>query len=268
MARPIQNPLQQTPARPRAFTLIELLVVIAVMSLLTAIMLPSYAKAREEARRTICLANMKNVGQGLFAYGVDARDRGPLVMLPVDGFSERTLISSATIRQPVNMGHLVPRHLSESRALICPSQKRFNHSTRHDQLFNDWIDSSYVYAVHIPAGEAPYLGTLRHLALSSDNFVTHRETGAGIGRYAHRIGYNVLYTDGSVSWYKDPEEKIWQRNVQWDDETDEVTYDSIYPPRPIQSAQPAKHNYYAREFDVFRVWYAFCYNKPVKFYYR
>lgn len=64
--------------RRNAFTLIELLVVIAIISILAAILFPVFARARENARRSSCMSNLKQVGLGVMMYVQDYDETYPL----------------------------------------------------------------------------------------------------------------------------------------------------------------------------------------------
>lgn len=61
----------------KAFTLIELLVVIAIIAILAAILFPVFAQAKEAAKKTACLSNMKQQGLGAMMYAGDVDDALP-----------------------------------------------------------------------------------------------------------------------------------------------------------------------------------------------
>ena len=60
------------------FTLIELLVVIAIIAILAAILFPVFAQAREKARQTSCLSNLKQMGNALMMYVQDYDETLPM----------------------------------------------------------------------------------------------------------------------------------------------------------------------------------------------
>jgi prepilin-type N-terminal cleavage/methylation domain-containing protein/prepilin-type processing-associated H-X9-DG protein len=73
-----QNTLIHPQAGNRGFTLIELLVVISIIAILSAILFPVFSRARENARRTACLSNMKQLGMAFLQYTQDFDEQLPL----------------------------------------------------------------------------------------------------------------------------------------------------------------------------------------------
>jgi len=68
--------------RNRGFTLIELLVVVAIIALLIAILLPSLNKARDQAKKTQCMANLKGHGATINIYAAQYKDQLPVSGVP------------------------------------------------------------------------------------------------------------------------------------------------------------------------------------------
>ena len=73
------------PQRKSAFTLIELLVVIAIIAILAAILFPVFARARENARRSSCQSNLKQIGLGILQYVQDYDEKLPFACQDAGG---------------------------------------------------------------------------------------------------------------------------------------------------------------------------------------
>ncbi|MDR3709219.1 MAG: DUF1559 domain-containing protein [Capsulimonadaceae bacterium] len=70
------------------FTLIELLVVIAIIAILAAILFPVFATAREKARQSTCLSNLKQLGLAMSQYTTDYDETFPMLTYSVSPYTE------------------------------------------------------------------------------------------------------------------------------------------------------------------------------------
>lgn len=93
----------------KAFTLIELLVVIAIIAILAAILFPVFARARENARRSSCQSNLKQIGFGVLQYVQDYDEVMPRV--DDDGAA------------PLWMDNIYP-YIKSYQVFKCPSDSR------------------------------------------------------------------------------------------------------------------------------------------------
>jgi prepilin-type N-terminal cleavage/methylation domain-containing protein len=66
------------------FTLIEVLVVVAIIALLISILLPSLSRARELARTTLCVSNLKNLPQAVISFSVSHNGYAQLIGEPLE----------------------------------------------------------------------------------------------------------------------------------------------------------------------------------------
>ena len=95
-------------SRRAGFTLIELLVVIAIIAVLAAILFPVFAQAREKARQTACLSNVRQMGFAVMMYTQDYDETFPLA-------------ATATAQGFLNWHHLTDPYVKNKQVWICPS---------------------------------------------------------------------------------------------------------------------------------------------------
>jgi prepilin-type N-terminal cleavage/methylation domain-containing protein/prepilin-type processing-associated H-X9-DG protein len=122
----------------RGFTLIELLVVISVIAILAAILFPVFARARENARKTSCASNLKQLGLGLLQYTQDYDEKYPLRRFFPNGTPAGAAYSSSdavaanyddfswrTVTQP---------YIKSEQLFVCPSNPD-NNKASYDPEF-------------------------------------------------------------------------------------------------------------------------------------
>lgn len=150
----------------KAFTLIELLVVIAIIAILAAILFPVFQKVRENARRTACLSNQKQLGLALTQYTQDYDETEP------SGVSRTNrLIGWA--------GQLYP-YIKSKAVFVCPDDSTPNAS------------SSYVINNNLISPQTAAPQTLAQFNAPSVTIVFAEATGSG--------GYDV--SDANCANYK------------------------------------------------------------------
>lgn len=107
--------MKHTLSLKRGFTLIELLVVIAIIALLAAILFPVFGRARENARRSSCQSNLKQIGLGILQYSQDYDERMVGASRIPDG------VASPSDAQIVRWQEAIEPYVKSTQIFKCPS---------------------------------------------------------------------------------------------------------------------------------------------------
>lgn len=209
----------------KGFTLIELLVVIAIIAILAAILFPVFAKAREKARQSSCLSNVKQVALGLIQYIQDYDERFPLHNVgflstvygdtPTPGAPDLNWRTTAPLAYQYTWVTCIYPYLKNAQILRCPSASTTVNMGCDYGMPNYGFNSTTntTVAMFVGAGVGPALGTFTRPAetfMLADKYAgnpqyLHMMSG-GVTYAAtanrHNEGTNAAFVDGHAKWYK------------------------------------------------------------------
>jgi len=197
----------------RGFTLIELLVVIAIIAILAAILFPVFARAREKAKQTSCLSNMKQLVLGAVMYTSDYDDN---LFGHLAGRRDQWPWSS-----PYYMWHQqVYPYVKNLQIFTCPSVPNYkltedpNGGPAYDSTLgygmNYWLTYFYYYLnmsdFKKPA-ETIWFTDCKYYVMYPSYYLATYPTHYAYGQngYArldirHNDGANVGFVDGHAKW--------------------------------------------------------------------
>ncbi|MCE5239162.1 prepilin-type N-terminal cleavage/methylation domain-containing protein [bacterium] len=194
----------------RGFTLIELLVVIAIIAILAAILFPVFAKAREKARQTSCLSNVKQVLLAHLSYAQDYDETflsGRYTGVCMYGHTHLDAAPAAINDYRGWANHLVP-YIKNSQIFRCPSQTPGTCTSGTGEAYTnsayglnyDGCVGRSLGAINTPAEQMIMQDMQDTFVISSTNTRATCLSQMGTGLARHNEGANVGFVDGHAKW--------------------------------------------------------------------
>ena len=125
----------------KGFTLIELLVVIAIIAILAAILFPVFARAREQARKSSCVSNLKQLGLSVIQYTQDYDEQFPI------GLNWRGE-NDTVPRYQAGFKYQLNPYVKSNQIYVCPSDSNWARNGGHGgqsygSSFDTWYNNHY-----------------------------------------------------------------------------------------------------------------------------
>lgn len=189
----------------RGFTLIELLVVIAIIAILAAILFPVFARARENARKSTCQSNLKQLAQATIMYVQDYDERFPYFYCyqgPTATFHPNGVHAAGYFLDWIDF---IYPYVKNEQAFKCPSESSVDY---HDCYgYNKIGLNGQAEAAVLAARSASdvVMGCdAINCWIDGNNRLKESPASENAGRLSarHMDGLNVAYVDGHVKWQK------------------------------------------------------------------